>query len=166
MYNYYIVRSGDTLTSIARQYNTTASQLSALNNLADNKILMPGEVITVPLTGIKPQDNLGSIPTDEVDFFTRYVVRRGDTLSSIARKYNIPVLHLMLLNGIKNNTVLQVGQSLIVPRPNIHILLTKNGDSIESISKEININISDLLNYNDNIYLLPNQLLIYWDDNM
>ena len=166
MYSYYVVKSGDTLESIASRFNTTVYQLRIINNLSNNKVLRPGEVITVPISRPLVQDELGSIPVENTNFFTKYVVQRGDNLYNIAQRYNISVQDLMLLNSISSNSFLQPGQVLIVPQPYIHIFLTKTGDSIESILREKGINADNLLNYNNNIYLLPNQLLIYRDSKM
>lgn len=98
------------------------------------------------------------------NLFSKYVIKRGDNLYNIAQRYNISVNDLALLNGINSNTLLQVGQVLMVPKPYIHVFLTKPGDSIQSVLRERNINTSNLLNYNNNIYLLPNQLLVYRDN--
>ena len=97
------------------------------------------------------------------DLFTTYTVQRGDNLYSIAEKYNISPNTLMMINGINSKMVLTPGQNLLVPRPYIRTYLTQNGDTIQSIMQDKRISISNLLNYNKQIYLLPNQLLIYRD---
>ena len=97
------------------------------------------------------------------DLFTTYTVQRGDNLYSIAEKYNISPNTLMMINGINSKMMLTPGQNLLVPRPYIRTYLTQNGDTIQSIMQDKRISISNLLNYNKQIYLLPNQLLIYRD---
>ena len=152
MYSYYVIKKGDTLYSIASRFNTTVGELRNLNNLSPNKILMPGEVITVPVN----QDMAGQNNNvgNNNDLFTTYTVQRGDNLYSIAEKYNISPNTLMMINGINNKMMLTPGQNLLVPKPYIRTYLTQNGDTIQSIMQDKRISISNLLNYNKQIYLL------------
>jgi LysM repeat protein len=161
LYSYYVIKKGDTLYSIASRFNTTVAELRNLNNLSPNKTLMPGEVITVPVN----QDMMGQNNNigNNNDLFTTYTVQRGDNLYNIAEKYNISPNTLMMINGINSKMMLTPGQNLLVPRPYIRTYLTQNGDTIQSIMQDKRISISNLLNYNKQIYLLPNQLLIYRD---
>ena len=71
----YVVKKGDTLSGIASKYNTTYQELASYNNISNPNKIYPGEIIKVPnlVSNINP---------------TTYVVKKGDTLSSIASKYN------------------------------------------------------------------------------
>ena len=91
----YVVNSGDTLYSIAREYDTTVEVLKDLNTLTTN-ILSVGQKLVVP------SDNSNI-----------YVVKRGDTLYSIAKKYNITVDRLRQLNNLSSNN-LSIGEKLII----------------------------------------------------
>lgn len=93
--NTYIVVSGDTLYSIAKEFNTSADILKEINNLSNN-LLSVGQKLFIPV----------------VEEMT-YVVKKGDTLYSIARNFNISVDELKRLNNLTNNT-LSIGQILIV----------------------------------------------------
>ena len=66
----------------------------------------------------------------------------------------------MYINGM-NNSFIRPGQIIKVPKRDVSLFLTREGDTIQSIANEKGIKIEDLLNYNDNIYLLPNQIIIY-----
>lgn len=91
--NYYTVKSGDNLYSIAQKYNTTVNELKDLNNLSSN-ILSIGQKLIIPASNA----NI-------------YVVQKGDSLYSIARKYNMTVDELIDLNDL-DNTLLSIGQEL------------------------------------------------------
>ena len=93
----YIVEKGDSLYSIARTFNTTVDELKSLNNL-ENNLLSVGQVLKLP-----------SFQTLE----TTYTVERGDSLYSIARKFDTTVDRLKELNNLSSN-LLNIGQILIV----------------------------------------------------
>lgn len=90
----YIVKVGDTLYSIARQFNTTIDKLKELNN-KDNNIVSIGESIIIPNTKIT----------------TTYIVEKNDTLYSIANKFNTTVDNLKELNNLNTNN-LYIGEEL------------------------------------------------------
>lgn len=93
----YVVKSGDSLYSIARKYNTTVNDLMKYNNLTSN-LLSIGQTL--------------KIPTSE-SAITSYTVKSGDTLYSIAKKYNTTVDELKRKNNLTSNT-LSIGQTLII----------------------------------------------------
>lgn len=93
--NTYIVSPGDTLYSIAKEFNTSVDKLKEINNLSNN-LLSVGQKLIIPV----------------VEEMT-YVVKKGDTLYSIARNFNISVDELKRLNNLTNNT-LSIGKILIV----------------------------------------------------
>ena len=99
----YTVKKGDTLSSIAEKYNTTACELAAVNNLNINSTLNIGQKITI----VKLDD--GKKPASKSE---TYKVKKGDTLSSIASKYGMSVGELAKLNGINQNAVIKIGQEL------------------------------------------------------
>ena len=122
--NLYIVKRGDTLYSIANKFNTTVNALKELNNLTSNN-LMVGETLKIPQVEIeKPSDN-----QDE------YIVELGDTLFSIANKFNVSVNDLIEYNDLPT-TVLNVGQVLRIPviGPSNILYTVKKGDSLYSIA--------------------------------
>lgn len=92
----YTVKSGDTLYSIAREYNTTLDELKQLNNLSTN-LLYVGQKLKIPTTNIT----------------TTYIVEKGDTLYAIANKFNTTVDKIKALNNLSSN-ILKIGQELIV----------------------------------------------------
>src|SRR5574344_490446 len=101
--NTYIVKKGDSLYSIANLYNVTVDALKAANNLTSN-LLSIGQELIIPSSPEK--ENINTIT---------YTVVKGDTLYSIAKKYNITVSELTTLNNLTDN-VLSIGQKLVIPR--------------------------------------------------
>ncbi len=98
-YDTYIVKSGDSLWSIASKYGTTVDNLKDINNL-NSDLLSIGQKLLLP------KSSSGSSKT--------YVVKAGDTLYQIARKYGTTVTDIINLNDIKT-TNLSIGQELLIP---------------------------------------------------
>ncbi len=98
----YVVKAGDSLWKIANQFNTTVEDLKDANNLSSNIILV-GQILTIPTNRFaKSRAN------------KLYIVRTGDTLYSIARKYNTTVDRIIELNNLDNDTII-IGQLLLIP---------------------------------------------------
>lgn len=95
--NSYTIKSGDTLYSIAKKYNTTVSKIKEINNLSSD-VLSIGQKIIIPAA---------------ISLNT-YIVKPGDTLYSIARANNTTVDAIMIANNLSSN-ILSIGQELIIP---------------------------------------------------
>ena len=136
--NYYTVKSGDSLWSIANKYNTTVNELKSLNNLSSN-ILQVGQVLVLPSS--TNDDNSGNT----------YTVKLGDSLWSIANKYNTTVNELKSLNNLSSD-VLQIGQILNIPSNSVsagNTYTVKSGDSLWSIANKYNTTVSNLKSLNN-----------------
>ena len=129
--NTYTVKAGDTLWSIARRFNTTVEDLMKYNNLSSD-IITVGTVLTIPMT------NNSSTNTSS----TMYVVKAGDTLWNIARRYNTTVENLMIMNNL-NNDLITIGQRLMVPTKNVYIV--KAGDTLWNIARRNNTTVENLM---------------------
>ncbi|MBP3766153.1 MAG: LysM peptidoglycan-binding domain-containing protein [Bacilli bacterium] len=92
----YIVKKGDSLYTIAKKYNTSVSEIVNLNNLASNNLSI-GQTLKIPGSDTIPSST--------------YTVKSGDTLYSIAKKFNISVDSIKSKNNLKNNSI-SVGQVL------------------------------------------------------
>jgi len=137
---FYIVKSGDTLYSIARKYNMSLDELKKLNNLNSNYINV-GQKLSV-------KNN--SVDNDNNDLSDNYIVKKGDTLYSIARLYNISVSDLKKYNNLKTD-VLSIGQVIKIPNVSSEYIeyIVKSGDNLYQISKRYNISVSDIMKYNN-----------------
>jgi LysM repeat protein len=105
----YVVQPGDSLGEIAQRYGTTVAELASLNNISNPNLIYPGQVLYLPGCATEPP------PPPPPPATTTYTVQWGDTLYSIAVKYNTTVAELMALNGISNPNLIYAGQVLIVP---------------------------------------------------
>lgn len=111
----YAVRSGDTLWSIARSHDTSVASLAQANGLSNPSLIRVGQVLTVPsragVPAVATDKNVGSLSTTS----STYVVRAGDTLSSIAAHYGTTVSALVQTNSLSNPSLIRIGQALTVP---------------------------------------------------
>lgn len=104
----YTVRSGDTLSGIASRHRVSAAKLRRANGLSTSRIY-PGNTLTVPGPGNPSTKNGGSSNT------TTYRVRKGDTLSDIARQFGVSVRELRRLNDLSTSRIYP-GDVLKIPK--------------------------------------------------
>jgi LysM repeat protein len=105
----YVVRRGDTLFSIARRFGTTISAIAQANGIPDPRYIRAGQKLIIP--GAYP----ACAPPSAIPGSTVYIVRPGDTLYSIARRYRTTVAAIARANGIANPHYIWGGQRLVIP---------------------------------------------------
>lgn len=93
----YSVQKGDTLSSIAKKFHVNLNQLAQANHLINKNKLSIGQVLTIPSNGTDENEN--------------YIVKKGDSLSSIAKKFNTSVDKIRSDNHLKGDVIF-VGQKL------------------------------------------------------
>ena len=130
---YYTVQAGDTLWSIARKFNLSVDKLKDINNLNSNIISIGQKLV------VSENISMGN---------NYYIVKKGDTLYSISRKFNISVNDLKKINNL-NSDLLSVGQSLLVGKNNKKEYIVEKGDTLYSISRKFNTSVSELVSLND-----------------
>ena len=134
---YYIVKSGDTLWSIAKNNNLTVSELKNINNLKSNALSIGQKLLL-------KEENMDTSVTENA-----YIVKKGDTLYQIAQKNNTTVNELKSLNNLSSNT-LSIGQKLILPSNNSTIsYIVKKGDTLYQIAQKYNTTVNTLKNLNN-----------------
>ncbi len=147
----YIVKKGDTLYSIARDYGVTVVDLKNENNLTTNGLTV-GQVLRIPTNEVGDND------------VTVYTVKKGDTLYGIANKYGMSINELKAINNLSSNN-LSVGQKLkvIASSDNGNVYIVKSGDSLYSIAKNYGISVDELKAINNkgsNMLAIGEKLLI------
>ncbi len=159
--NIYIVKKGDTLYSIAMANNTTVDELKRINNLTSN-ILSTGQLLKIP-SALLPEST--------------YIVKKGDSLYSIANKYNTTVDELKRINNLTSN-ILSIGQVLKLPSDKVSDVekeentisyTVQKGDSLYSIARKYSTTIDkikDLNNLTTNLLSIGQVLLIPTDTNL
>ncbi|MFN2292150.1 MAG: LysM peptidoglycan-binding domain-containing protein [Anaerolineae bacterium] len=100
----HVVRPGENLYRIALRYGTTVRAIAAANHISNPSLIYVGQRLVIPSGGTTPP------PAS-----CTYVVRRGDTLYSIARRFGVSLATLIQLNHIANPSLIYVGQRLTIP---------------------------------------------------
>ena len=140
----YTVKAGDTLWGISNQYGVSVTELARINNIMADKLKI-GMVLTIP-------SKSGTNPSN----MFIYTVKKGDSLYSIAKKYNTTVNEIIDINNLKN-TNLSIGQQIRIPEiyndeflelPEFTNYTVKKGDSLYSIAKSFNVTTSDIIKDN------------------
>jgi membrane-bound lytic murein transglycosylase D len=108
------VKSGESLWSISRRYGMTVSQLARMNHVSTKALLQPGQRLQVAGSAASGQSAGGPQQVAATNGKVSYKVRRGDTLSGIARRFAVKVRDLQSWNNMGGSTSLRAGQSLTI----------------------------------------------------
>lgn len=131
--NVYVVKKGDSLWLIAKNYNTSVDEIKRLNNLSSNTLSI-GKKLKIP----------NAITSNEIT----YTVKKGDSLWLIANRYDTTVNAIKDKNGLTSNN-LSIGQILKIPSTTNYITYTvKKGDSLWLIAKKYNTSVNDIKKLN------------------
>ncbi len=157
----YTVKNGDNLYSIAKKYNTTVDEIKKLNYLTSNNLSI-GQVLRIPEM-YTPESEMF------MPYYINYTVQKGDTIYSIAQKYNININTLMKDNSLTSEN-LTIGSTLRIRQPeknqgeieecfgeeyippesdNTIIYTVKKGDSLYKIANQYNTYVSNIINLNN-----------------
>lgn len=155
----YQVKSGDTLDKISKANNTTVQQLKSQNHLTSN-LIFPGQTL-----------KFNTFNTKNIDKTEKYVVKLGDTLSKIAKRYNLSLSALLKLNtDISNSDRIYIGQSIRVSgqapassstaKTNATYTV-KSGDTLDKIARVNNMTVQQLKSKNHltGSLIFPGQVL-------
>lgn len=147
----YIVGPGDTITVIAKKYGVRVGDLVRENHLENIYYLVPGLELIIP-----------SKENGDTNFYLEdYVVKDGDTLKTISKSYDINSDIIAQINGLEENEYLYPNQKILVPKDGISLYITKENDTLDGVSNQLGVSEADILSYNEHLYLLPEQLIIY-----
>ncbi len=148
------VRTGESLSTIAAHYHTNVPAIRA-NNALKGSLIRAGQELLVPVAAS------GTLPSNPMlaaaGFGRRAAVHRvskGESLWSIARRYDVSIAKLAIANGIDVKRPLRIGQKLSVPsrngveqRPTQYRV--RSGDSLWAIANRFQVTVADLLRWND-----------------
>lgn len=134
--NVYTVKSGDTLWSVAKKFGISVDELKKVNNLTSNSLSI-GQKLVIPSEKETTNKNV-------------YTVQSGDTLYSIAKKYDVSVDAIKEANNLPNNT-LTIGQILIIPTEETDYILytVVAGDSLYAIARKYGLTMQELMEFNN-----------------
>jgi len=112
------VQSGDTLSGIAAQYRVGERQLMALNGLSSADHVEIGQTLKLPSNAVlpqaKPKPTAKPVPIQAKPNAISHTVARGQTLSQIAKAYDIPLTSLVSINAIDNPNQVNIGTQLML----------------------------------------------------
>ena len=132
-YDTYIVQKGDSLYKIANEFNTTVTELMKINNLSSNLLTIGQKLL---------------IPKKQISNEFEYVVKVGDSLYSIANKYNTTVDEIKKINNLTSN-LLTIGQILKLPKIENNTYIVKSGDNLYSIANKYNTTVDEIKKKNN-----------------
>jgi membrane-bound lytic murein transglycosylase D len=161
----YTVREGDTVTSIAQRFSTTPQHLRELNELGTANTIQLGAELRVPssVASLPPQVLQAAARVDGRNR-TRavtavHVVRRGDSLWSIAKRHNMDVIALARLNRIDPTDTLRAGQKLKLHEGGDAVAVSgdgrrvtyvvRRGDTLSGIARTLRVTVSGLREWNN-----------------
>lgn len=165
---YYVVRSGDNLSSIANRYGVTVSDLQRWNNLSSTRIYA-GQKLLVSKTTVKTTTTTQQTTTQQSSSGSNkvvYTIKSGDNLGSIAAKYKVSVDDIKKWNGLTSNNIV-AGKTLVIytsgttPKNTTQtttqkqntstqssklgtVYIVKSGDSLWSISQKYNTTVDKI----------------------
>ncbi len=186
----HTIRSGETLSHIAKKYQTTSRVIQQVNNIKGHQI-RTGRYLIIPVA----QRSLASykLSTDQRRLTTAnkrrskhntvHIVSQGDTLWDLSRKYKVNMTSLASWNSMAKRDPLRIGQKLVIwikgsdkdtiklphKKPQRIFYTVRNGDSLSRIAAKFNVRISDLKKWNNKTlqqrkYLQPGQKLTLYID--
>src|SRR5680860_768104 len=97
------VTNGDTLWTLSKEYNTALKLILDINNVEDENTLSIGQIIKIP------QDNL------QADNYAIHIVKKGETLWSIAQECNLSIGQIIATNNLTNSELISIGQQIEIP---------------------------------------------------
>lgn len=163
----YSVKSGDSLWTIAQKYNTTVSHLKSINNLSSDLIFPKQVIYTDKKASSNTSKKKSSAPASSGK--TTYTVKSGDSLSSIAYKYNVSINDLMKWNNL-DSTLIFPGNVFIVNSSAANkssssasskktssgsssskgsVYTVKSGDTLSGIASQHGVTVSNLKKWNN-----------------
>ncbi len=167
---YHRVRNGETLSHIARHYQTSVSAICKANGIRNSRLIRANSTLVIPIGQghdyyyPQPSDNAVGKPAYPTGKKLVHRVHRGDTLFAIARRYRTDVKSVQEWNGL-NGTLLKPGQNLTVyynqsksrniQRPAQAATIpdgyhrVRRGDTLYSLSKQYGVSIGELRRWNN-----------------
>jgi len=161
----YTIKKGDNPYTIGKKFRVGAQEIIRLNHLKAGN-LKPGTKITIPSREQAKKGQLRKEAAAEAnkekktarkaaassiqhhDDAQFHTVKKGDTLTSISRKYSVSVGELKEFNSLASIRI-KPGQKLIVRQTGQKVYIAKKGDTVYRIAKKFNLDVEDIKSFND-----------------
>lgn len=159
---YYQVKKGETLSKIASKFNVSISELKEWNKMKSTKVLR-GQRLKIVTS--KYSDDLMAVKNQTKEIKkkdTKYKVRRGDNLSSIALRYGVTTANLKAWNNLQDDDI-RIGQTLAITtndkstslgdasankNSTVNNYTVKKGDTIGEIAEKYGVSLKQLKKWN------------------
>ncbi len=148
MYHIYQVAINDNLEKIANQFRTTVNELKKINGIVGNVELIPNSFLIVP-------------NKEKNQYLETYIVKKGDNMYEIAKKYYVDYKTLLELNGLEEYDYIYPEQEIVIPNKDIKIYKVQQGDSIKTLEAITGIDINEIKTPNNEIYVEKDQIVLY-----
>ena len=145
MFITYFVKQGETLDNISRKFNVSPESILKVNNLNNSNISNLRQL---------------KIPVKNPNF-NYYQARSGDTLYEIAKRNNVDLELLALVNGLLTYDYIYPDQIVLIPKKGVKFYMTKDNDTLQDVSYKTKNNTQSLILMNPYLYLLQEQLIAY-----
>lgn len=180
----YKVKSGDSLSTIAKHYRTTVTALKAVNEIKGYTIVA-GKYLLIPVAANNPEQYALSLEQRKsrkqnkkrASGKINYQVKSGDSLWKIAHSHKVKVTQLASWNSMSARDTLKIGQKLVIWTSNGKTSLSaimrtvrykvRNGDSLARIADKFNVRVAELIKWNaleKQKYIQPGQMLKLYVD--
>ena len=131
----YTIKKGDNLYSIARNYNISLEELINFNQQGST-LLHIGEQLLIPINN-QTNNNI------------QYVIKPGDTLYNIAKRYNTNVDEIKKINNLNSN-MLKIGETILIPgTSNYQTYVIRTNDTLEGIALRYNTTVENIMKANN-----------------
>lgn len=134
-YLIYTIKKGDNLYSIAKNYNISLEELINFNQQGST-LLHIGEQLLIPINN-QTNNNI------------QYIIKPGDTLYNIAKRYNTNVDEIKRINNLNTN-MLKIGETILIPgTSNYQTYVIRTNDTLEGIALKYNTTVENIMKANN-----------------
>jgi LysM repeat protein len=111
------VKKGETLSRIASQYKVSSRDMMAINGLRNANHVEVGQNLKLPSDAVLPKPGFKPVAVTPIPGASEHTVAKGQTLTQIAKAYNLPISTLISINDLRNPNKVEVGTRLYLKQP-------------------------------------------------
>ncbi len=146
MFERYKVKSEDTISLIAKKFNTNIEMLKNINDIYFLDNIREGMDLIVPKVNEQ--------------YYEVVKIKKDGKIIDVSKMLNVNPNLFAKMNGFDLDDYIYLNQEVIVPKPQYSYYITSEGDTIKTACDILNISKDRLLSQNQTIYLLPDQILV------